>query len=123
MEYRLRPSSTPFRSAFLVGWSVQLLDRAIDVGTAVFYGLDVQAPFRDPVIADGGNDDPAHLETRSIGVVAVPVDLAPLDIPIAATRQELGLEVRDAGENGRPVSSTCARPTKVRPGCAGWSLR
>ena len=42
MEYRLRPSSTPFRSVILVGWSVQLLDRGIDVRTAVFDGLDIQ---------------------------------------------------------------------------------
>jgi len=77
----------------VVGRSVQPLDRSVDVVGALIDGLHVQPTRGDLIMTGSKDDDPAHGERRSIGVVAPPVELAPLDAPIPTAGQQFGAKV------------------------------
>jgi hypothetical protein len=100
-----------------VTWGpVQLLHRSLDVVPTTVHRLHVQPSSSDLLIKDGDDDDASHGEGGAIRVSPVPVELAPLDVAIAAGGKHLGAKVRNPAKAEVQFSNACARPLKARPG-------
>jgi hypothetical protein len=88
--------------AGIVGAAGHVPHRLVDP-LATFNVLQVQPTPGNAVVANAEDGDPAHVEARPIGAGALPVPLGPAGVAFTRRAEQLGLEVRNAGEDRGPV--------------------